>query len=160
MLRMTLRQRSGNRSPLARIAMGGSASPWYDWDEGLSELSLDRSGNGAMRLPRFRMRTTLLLVMLIAVGLWAESLRRRMAYCLATAARFEQWRDGFVHMAQLANVGTPGYDHPGEGPFYERRAQFYESRVKQYRLAAYRPRVAVPDDPAEVGVPRWHGPWR
>lgn len=113
-----------------------------------------------MRRPRFRLRTALLLILLVALGLRAEGLRQRTAYCLTTAAQYEQWRDGFAHMNRMAQEGVPGYDHPGEGPFYRRMAQFYEARARQYREAAYRPWVAVPDDPTVDNAPRWRGPWR
>jgi hypothetical protein len=113
-----------------------------------------------MRRLRFRLRTALLLVLLVALGLWVEGLRQRTAYCLTTAAQYEQWRDGYAHMQQMAQDGVPGYDHPGEGPYYGREARFCVARAGQYREAADRPWVAVPEDPTPVNAPRWRGPWR
>ena len=113
-----------------------------------------------MQRPRLRLWTALLLVLLVALGLWAEGLRQRAAYCLTTAAQWERWRDGYAHMQRMAQDGVPEYDHPGEGPYYGREAQSCEARARQYREAAYRPWVAVPDDPTLVNAPRWRGPWR
>ena len=121
-------------------------------------LTLDKVA--AMRRPRFRPRTALSLVLLVALGLWAEGLRQRAAYCLTAAAEYQRLGEGFAHMKKLADQGEPGYDHPGEGAYYGRTSQEYLARAREYRRAAYRPWLAVPDDPAATNAPRWRGPWR
>jgi hypothetical protein len=61
-----------------------------------------------MRRPRFQLRTALLLVLLVALGLWADGRRQRASYCVATAAQWERWRDGYAQMQQMAEDGVPG----------------------------------------------------
>jgi hypothetical protein len=64
-------------------------------------------------------------VFLIALGLWAEGLRQRAAFCLGTAARDEKQAKDFFLMLRAAEQGVPGYDHPGEGDYYRRMNGHY-----------------------------------
>jgi hypothetical protein len=102
---------------------------------------------------------------LIALGLWAEVRRQRVAFCLDAAARDEKQAKDYFLMLRTAEQGVTGYDHPGEGDYYRRINQHYERMAFRYRKAAFRPWVALPEEPemvegAKNTAPRWRGPWR
>jgi len=112
---------------------------------------------------RFRLKTALLAVLLVAVGLWAEGFRRRSAFCRAAAVRNGREAAHYAMMADAAVRSLGQHYGPGELDLFRRLERHYASMARRYRAAAYRPWVAVPDEPATVGgwvntAPRWRGP--
>ena len=56
-------------------------------------------------------------------------------------------------------------DSAGEGAYYRRINRHFERMALQYRQAAFRPWVELPEEPEMIegamnSVPRWRGPWR
>ena len=115
-----------------------------------------------MRKFKVGLRTMLLLIALIALGLWADGMRQRAVFCLAAAARNEKVAAQYLNLKQVADAGTVGYDKPGEAAFYGRVYHKSAKTAQDYRHAAYRPWVSLPQEPEMFegwinDAPQWRG---
>jgi hypothetical protein len=94
--------------------------------------------------PKFRVRTLVILVAVIALGLWGEQMRRRRAYCLEMADK---------HVKKIrAEFYTGGLKSLDERPMRHAHAKWHRTLRDAYLRSAGRPWEAVPPEPPEPSV--------
>lgn len=100
-----------------------------------------------MRAPRFRLRTLMLAVAIVAVALAADVCYRRHA---AFGLRAEQCRRGAsaAYMSEQAARLRNRFDHdPRTTAAFFQRAEYYEALGAKYQRAARYPWLPVAPDP-------------
>lgn len=132
----------GTRDPgQARLSAIKSGSP-----SGLIRASRLSLWEPPMRLPRFRVRTLMIAVIVVALLLWASILGTRsfVDYTLASqyASHARGWR-------QIASRGR------WDAQFASDCAQYFTRLALKYRRAMWRPWLPVAPDPHAPGFDQW-----
>lgn len=120
---------------------------------------LFRTGSSAMTLPRFRVRSLMIVVAITALALAAEVTRRRMDRLSSEyRAKAEQWQQRAMiadlnaqlvrFHSTLRDERTPLTDleDTGKAEHFERQAEFRIAMCKKYSSAANRPWLPVVKD--------------
>jgi hypothetical protein len=94
--------------------------------------------------PKFRVRTLVILVAVIALGLWGEQMRRRRAYCLEMADKHQT-----KIRAEFYNGGLISLD---ERPMMDAHLRWHKTSRDAYLRGVGRPWEAVPPEPPEPSV--------
>ena len=94
--------------------------------------------------PKFRVRTMVVLVAVIALGLWGEQMRRRRAYCLEMADK---------HQKRIrAEFSTGGLIDLDEVPMRQAHVRWHRTLRAAYLRGAGRPWETVPPEPPEPSI--------
>jgi hypothetical protein len=107
-----------------------------------------------MRLPRFRVRTLMLAVGVVALLVWGAMMGTR-SYDYYRLARFYSsqergWREGAARAR-----GNPSEARTVEAVYGKQNADYYAPLAEKYRRAMWRPWMPVAPDPHAPGYDQW-----
>jgi hypothetical protein len=107
-----------------------------------------------MRLPRFRVRTLMLAVGVVALLLWGAMMGTR-SYVYYRRARFYSFEErGWRESAARAR-GNPSRARTVGAVYGPQIAEYYAPLAEKYRRATWRPWMPVAPDPHAPGFDQW-----
>ena len=107
-----------------------------------------------MRMPRFRVRTLMLAVGVVALVIWGAMMGIRSFYYYRLASFYSLqergWREG-----EARARGNPSRSRSIEAVYGPRMAKYYAPLAEKYRRAMWRPWTPVAPDPHAPGFDEW-----
>jgi hypothetical protein len=107
-----------------------------------------------MRLARFRVRTLMLAVGVVALLVWGAMMGTRsyVYYRRAMFCSFEErgWRESAARAS-----GDPSRARDIEAVYSQQNAEYYAPLAAKYRRAMWRPWMPVAPDPHAPGYDQW-----
>lgn len=114
------------------------------------EIERDKSsiagGNLPMRLPRFRVRTLMIAVGVLALVIWAAMMAARSYDYYRLAREYSANERGWREIAAR---------EPGSPEFRRECVEYFAQLTAKYRRAMWRPWMPVAPDPHAPGYDQW-----
>ena len=107
-------------------------------------------GSLRMRLPRFRVRTLMIAVGVVALLIWGA---------MMASQSYDYYRRPREYCAQERGRRETAASNDGLAKFRPQCAEFYAQLAGKYRRARRRPWMPVAPDPHASGFDQWTGFW-